>query len=102
MAGPRVVIARDRPDWPEVAPKRLERIALRIDPPHGAEAEASQDRDRRAPPLHGVLKQKRRYESREGQPAPVDGRAKHDPRKGERRGIGLKGPLDIPLPVEFT
>src|SRR5438132_1054011 len=61
-----------------------------------------QDRYRRAPALYGMLEQKGRHQGGQRQPTLIDRRPQDDTGEGQGGGVGLKGPLDVPLLVKLT
>jgi hypothetical protein len=67
-----------------------------------AKTQAAEDRHRRAPSLNGVLKQKTGDDSGKRKPLSAHRRAEREADQRHCRGIGLKGSLNVPLPVKFA
>ncbi len=76
--------------------------SLRLDLGLSAEAEATQDGNRRAPALQGVLEQERADGRWQKKKPAMDERAEGDPGKGDGGGVGFDRALDVPLPVQLA
>ncbi|MFL5134556.1 MAG: hypothetical protein ACJ8C6_08375 [Microvirga sp.] len=80
----------------------MRKVPLLIDLPHRALSAPSEERDRRAPALKGVLKQESRDDDRHREEAPIDKDAENTARQRQRGGVCLQGPFDVPFFVEFA
>jgi len=85
----------------EVAAECLNRILLEVDLPPSTNTTPAKDRDRRAPPVHCVLKKEWQHEARDEEKLPVPKESQHHARKGERGGIHLEKALHVPLLIEL-
>src|SRR5205085_11868169 len=90
-------------DLLEIAAQRLERLTLLLDLVRCPESKPPQDRNRRAPALHGVLEEKSSDQSWQDEPAAVSAAdAGRNANESKRRGVGLDRPLDVPFLVQLA
>src|SRR6478672_7529235 len=102
MARLAVTFAVGWTDRAKVAAQCFQGDALLFDLPRRAIAKPPQDRNGRAPSLHGVLQEKSADQSRQSQPAPIAQDTEYRSKDGQRGGIGFKDPFDIPFLIKLT
>ena len=102
VTGTGVTIVRPWSKWSKVAPQRFQCVPLLIDFTHRAHTAPSEERDRRAPALKGVLKQESRDDDRHREEAPIDKDAEETARQRQRGGVRLQSPFHVPFFIEFV